>query len=128
MRRNSDPISTKGKLSSNAGAKLITATHASPISFTNEDDPVAYERNHKALVTEFKRPQAKKDTIIKLLSLTHTIRRKRITESSDKVTIILEEYPFFKSKAWVSYVVDNSCVHVRLSYIDSRRVYTTMWT
>ena len=109
MRRNSDPISTKGKLSSNAGAstKLITATHASPISFTNEDDPVAYERNHKALVSEFKRPQAKKNIIQKLLSLTHNIRRKRITESSDKVTTILEEYPFFKSKTWVSY---NYCI------------------
>ena len=93
--------------------KLVMEAHASPVaqhcdegscasaSLTGEDDLMAYERNHKALVEEHKSHRPKHSMIYKLLQLTHKIRRERITTSILSTTALREEYPFFSNKKWV---------------------------
>ena len=109
LRRSSEPLVTAKR----EKKKLVTAAHASPVaqhcdedscasvSITGEDDLVAYERNHKALVEEHNSHRANHSMMHKLLKLTYKIRRDKITSSVLSTTALKEEYPFFNAKKWV---------------------------
>ncbi len=102
QRRSSEPLQTEGK------PKLITSAHATAVAGkqtskeTAEDDQVAYQRNTNALITEFKRPQPRINTMKRLLQLTYKGRRVKVNNSTNRTTELLKEYPFFKSKKMVS--------------------------
>ena len=101
-RRQSEPTDTvdKGKQK-----KIITISHAVPLEVDDEkcdSDVVAYERNMKVLLSEYKKQPTNDSHIQKLLKVTHKIRREKINASAAAAVDIQEEYPFLKDEKWVN--------------------------
>lgn len=69
---------------------------------TEEDDEVAYKRNMECLLKELKKPRPQSELVEKLLKLTFEKRRKTIDESLLHTVDLVNEFPFFKVKTWVS--------------------------
>ena len=69
---------------------------------TDQEDGVAYKRNMESLLLEIKKPRPQHDLMKRLLKLTFDKQRKIIDDSLLHTTELLNEFPFFKVKTWVS--------------------------
>ena len=69
---------------------------------TGACDEVAYMRSMESLIKELKKPQPQKEIIEKIMRLTFENRRKKINGALVKTTELLDMYPFFRIKRWVS--------------------------
>ena len=101
--RNSRRYSTPKSSASASDKKLVTATFASPVHPTSvNDDMTGYNRNTRVMLQLHER---KSDSdyshMIKLMSMTHKIRRSKIDNSTSSAVTIKEEYPFFGHEKWV---------------------------
>lgn len=67
-----------------------------------QDDDVAYKRNMENILQELRKPRPQPDLLKKLLKLTFLQRKKIINDSLLHTTKLLDEFPFFRMKAWVS--------------------------
>ena len=67
-------------------------------------DQVEYMRCMESLLKEVKKPPCRQDinNIGRLLALTYDERRNKINSALVQTTALTEEYPFFKTKKWVS--------------------------
>lgn len=82
---------------------MKTMANASPVfEDSGTDDKVAYERNTKALLEEYKRQRPNHKRMYHILKLTHAMRRIRINNCLVPSLELLKEYQFFQQKKWVS--------------------------
>ena len=105
QRRGSEPASSSAGAST--GKKLVTAAHAvvtaqhgsasDEIAFAE----IAYKRNSKALVQEYRSRHSNPEHIQQLMKATYDVRRSKITTSLSHVVTLKTEYPFFGCKDWV---------------------------
>ena len=70
---------------------------------TDNEDLTAYTRNMESLLLAFKKQRPLTDSVKKLLKLTFEKRKTIIDEYLLHTTELLEQFPFLKVKAWVSY-------------------------
>ena len=112
MRRHSD---TTEEASTSKSIKIVTKKNAIAVAKipTRVDGPidaVEYSRCMESLMKEMKRPQYRQEVIEKLLALTYEARRQKINGALVQTRTLLNEYPFFKIKKWVSsiYIVDHN--------------------
>lgn len=62
---------------------------------------VAYERNTKVLLDEYANHPSNDRHIMKLLEVTHPIRRENIHSSQLSIAKLQKEYPYFQNGKWV---------------------------
>ena len=90
IQKQSEPTNTeKGKQK-----KIVTVSHAVPLGVDDQEcdsDVVAYERNMKVLLSEYKKQPTNDAHIQKLLKVTHKIRREKINTSAVSAVDIQEE-------------------------------------
>ena len=116
MRRHSDSCTKEA--STSKSIKIVTKKNAMvvakmPMRVDGSTDKVEYSRCMESLMKEMKRPQYRQEVIEKLLALTYEARRQKINGALVETRTLLNEYPFFKIKKWVSSIVDhNKFVHV----------------
>ena len=99
-RRRSEPASNRVQKS-----KLVIIVAAKPAENPNREivtDTVAFERNHSRLLGEFQKAVPNNVNMSLLIKETHEERRNRLSTSSEKMTILLQEYPYFANKKYVS--------------------------
>ena len=100
--RNSRRYSAPKSSASVPDKKLVTASFASAVDPTSVNDMTAYERNTTVMLQLYER---KSDSdyshMIKLMKMTHEIRRSNINNSTSSAVTIKEEYPFFGHEKWV---------------------------
>ena len=109
MRRHSD--STEETSTSNS-TKIVTKENAIVVAKmpTKDDgclDEIEYRRCMDSIMKEMKRPQHRQEVIEKLLTLTYEARRQKINGALIQTRTLLDEYPFFKIKIWVSSIIDH---------------------
>ena len=80
---------------------MVTATYASTIDPTSVNDMTAYERNVTVMQQLYAAKSGSESHMLKLLKITHDIRRSKINSSALSAVAIKEEYPFFENKKWV---------------------------
>ena len=103
MRQASEPCDSQ-----ESKPKLVTAAHVTPVAGTlplggtKKSDPVGYERSMESLLEELNRPQARNEVIKSLMKVTFEERREKINGSTSHTTTLLDDFPFFKKKKWVS--------------------------
>ena len=69
---------------------------------TGDDDTTAYERNVAVMAQVYeKKSSSDYSHMMKLMKMTHEIRRTKINNSTLSAAAIKEEYPFFRHKKWV---------------------------
>ena len=68
-------------------------------------DDLAYSRSMDSLIKEVKKPQPRQENVKKLMELTFNDRREKINGALIETKELLNEYPFFKTKKWVSWYV-----------------------
>ena len=71
-----------------------------------DSDVVAYERNMKVLLSEYKNHPTNEFHIQKLLEVTHKLRRDKINSFALSVVDIQKEHPFFENGKWVIKMCD----------------------
>lgn len=80
-RRKSDPIDDDDDDDKRKQRKIVTVSHAVPVVADEQEsdsDVVAYERNMKVLLSEYKNHPTNESHIQKLLKVTHKLRRDKI--------------------------------------------------
>ena len=123
MRRYSDTTCTTEETS-----KIVTKENAMVVGKkpTRDDciDEVEYCRCMESVMKEMKRPQHRHEVIEKLLELTYKARRQKINGALVETRTLLNEYPFFKIKKWVSsmHIVDHNGSVLR-TYMRSMHAY-----
>ena len=109
LRRNSEPV--KPAIKQEGKCKLVTLANAMPATASarttkptdiGEDDEVAYQRNTARLIEEFQKKNSKNSLIMDLLLITHKRRREYIHGYQERTTDLVQKFPFFTSKKWVS--------------------------
>ena len=82
--------------------KLIAASLVMTSATTGDDDTIAYERNVAVMAQVYeKKSSSDYSHMMKLMKMTHEIRRSKINNSTLSAVAIKEEYPFFRHKKWV---------------------------
>lgn len=82
--------------------KLVTASLASAIAPTSGTDITAYERNVAVMIQLYEKQSSSDYThMMKLLKITHEMRRSKINTSTSSALAIKEKYPFFGHIKWV---------------------------
>ena len=112
LRRYSEQTDT-----SKSDTKIITKEKAVPMAQTHVHeclDEVGYLRSMESLLKEVKRPQPRDEIVKKLLEVTFEGRRQKIDGALVQTTTLLDEYPFFKIKKWVSILIHFSIALVHL--------------
>ena len=56
----------------------------------------------ESLLEELNRPQTRNEVIKSLIKVTFNERREKINGSTSHTTTLLNDFPFFKKKKWVS--------------------------
>ena len=67
-----------------------------------DSDVVAYDRNMRVLLSEYKNHPTNEIHIQKLMKVTHKLRRDKINSSALATVDIQKEYPFFEDRKWVN--------------------------
>jgi len=80
---------------------MVTATYASTVNPTSVNDVTAYERNIVVMQQLYAAKSGNECHMLKLLKMTHDVRRSKINNSALSAVAIKEEYPFFGHKKWV---------------------------
>ncbi len=94
------PTSTKKPA---AKRRRITADkHSYPSVCGDSEDEKTHEENVQSLKEELRNPSPKSDIIKPLMSKTFRKRRTDILDSSNLVSDICTDYPFFKTAKYVS--------------------------
>ena len=97
-------------------SSLATPVVVNPIDVSVGPDPdsdmVAYERNTKVLLDEYANHPSNYSHILKLLEVTHLIRREKIQTSQLSIAQLQKENPYFQNGIWV-------CIQIRMSVPDS---------
>ena len=72
------------------------------ITLMCDEDKVAYERNIKLLMVEFKKAHSRREMIRELVALTFKVRRQIIETSQSYITEFISDFLFFGDVEWVS--------------------------
>ena len=112
LRRPTDSIHKNDPKAKVVSSSLATPVVVNPIDVSVGPDPdsdmVAYERNTKVLLDEYANHPSNHSHILKLLEVTHLIRREKIQTSQLSIAQLQKEYPYFQNGKWV-------CIQIRMS-------------
>ena len=96
---------------------IITKEKAVPIAKTHVHeclDEIGYLRSIESLLKEVKRPQPGDEIVKKLMEAIFEGRWQKIDSALVQTTTLLDEYPFFKIKKWLSILFHFSIALVHL--------------